>query len=170
MLRALSVVASVVMSAETVIMIAVLPLAGAMAADEFGAGLAAYNAADYGTAVDHWRPLADENDPKAQTALAFLYLRGLGVRQDDVRAADWYRRAAELGRPEAQLFLGSLYYQGRGVPQSFTLAHVWCEIALARGMAPGLACRDAAAERLSTAERREAYRLAAAWLYRHTEK
>ena len=66
-----------------------------------------------------------------------MYLKGLGVRQDDVRAADWYRRAAQLGRPEAQFFLGTLYYLGRGVPQNDQLAHVWCEIALARGMTGG---------------------------------
>jgi hypothetical protein len=137
------------------------------AADDFARGLSAYNGADYESAFDAWYPLADENDPKAQAALAFLYLKGLGVRQDDVRAADWYRRAAQLGRPEAQFFLGSLYYLGRGVPQSDTLAHVWCEIALARGMSQGLNCRDAASARMNAAEVRDAYRMAAEWLERH---
>ena len=137
------------------------------AADQFARGLSAYNAADYRTAFEFWYPLADENDPKAQTALAFLYLKGLGVVQDDVRAADWYRRAARLGRPEAQFFLGTLYYLGRGVPQNDTLAHVWCEIALAGGITAGLDCRDAASERMSRAAVREAYRIAAEWLARH---
>ena len=138
----------------------------AVAGDEFTRGLSAYNAADYQSAFDVWYPLADENDPKAQTAVAFLYLKGLGVRQDDVRAADWYRRAAQRGRPEAQFFLGTLYYLGRGVPQSDQLAHVWCEIALAGGMTAGLDCRDAASARMTRGERREAYRLAARWLER----
>lgn len=137
------------------------------AGDEFAAGLSAYNAADYATAFDTWYPLADENDPKAQTALAFMYLKGLGVVQDDARAADWYRRAAERGQPEAQFFLGTLYYLGRGVPQNDTLAHVWCEIALARGMPQGLDCRDAASARMTRVEVREAYRIAAEWLARH---
>jgi TPR repeat protein len=141
--------------------------APAAAADDFARGLSAYNAADYQSAFETWYPLADENDPKAQTALAFLYLKGLGVRQDDVRAADWYRRAAQLGRPEAQFFLGTLYYLGRGVPQNDTLAHVWCEIALARGMPQGLDCRDAASGRMTAAEVRDAYRTAARWLERH---
>ena len=138
--------------------------APATAGDEFGRGLSAYNAADYQSAFDAWYPLADENDAKAQAAVAFLYLKGLGVRQDDARAADWYRRAAQLGRPEAQFFLGTLYYLGRGVPQNDRLAHVWCEIALARGMTAGLDCRDAAAARMTRAEVREAYRIAAKWL------
>jgi len=137
-------------------------------ADEFARGLSAYNAADYVTAFDAWYPLADENDPKAQAAIAFLYLKGLGVPQDDVRAADWYRRAARLGRPEAQFFLGTLYYLGRGVPQSDQLAHVWCEIALAGGMTAGLDCRDAASARMTRAGVREAYRMAAEWLQRHS--
>lgn len=138
--------------------------AHAAAADEFARGLSAYNAADYQTAFDAWYPLADENDAKAQAALAFLYLKGLGVQQDDVRAADWYRRAAQLGRPEAQFFLGTLYYLGRGVPQNDRLAHVWCEIALAGGITAGLDCRDAASARMTHAEVRAADRTAAEWL------
>jgi len=86
------------------------------------------------------------------------------VRQDDVRAADWYRRAAQRGRPEAQFFLGTLYYLGRGVPQNDQLAHVWCEIALAGGVTAGLDCRDAASARMTRADVREAYRMAAGWL------
>jgi TPR repeat protein len=137
------------------------------AADDFARGLSAYNAADYEAAFDAWYPLADEQDPKAQTAIAFLYLKGLGVRQDDVRAADWYRRAAQHGRPEAQFFLGMLYHLGRGVPQNDRLAHVWCEIALAGGFTAGLECRDAAAARLTRAQIAAASRIAAKWLERH---
>jgi hypothetical protein len=128
----------------------------------FGALLLALPAA-----FDAWYPLADEHDAKAQTAIAFLYLKGLGVRQDDVRAADWYRRAAQLGRPEAQFFLGMLYHLGRGVPQNDRLAHVWCEIALTGGITAGLDCRDAASARLTGAQIRQAYRMAADWLERH---
>jgi TPR repeat protein len=138
----------------------------AAAADDFARGLSAYNAADYETAFDAWYPLAEENDPKAQAAVAFLYLKGLGVRQDDARAADWYRRAAQLGRPEAQFFIGTLYYLGRGVPQNDKLAHVWCEIALAHGIPAGLDCRDAASARMTQGEVRDAYRMAAEWLKR----
>jgi len=142
-----------------------LPVPGA--ADEFARGLSAYNAADYESAFDAWYPLAEESDPKAQTAIAFLYLKGLGVRQDDVRAADWYGRAARLGRPEAQFFLGTLYHLGRGVPQDDRLAHVWCELALAGGVTAGLDCRDAAASRLTRTELRAAERMAAEWLAAH---
>jgi TPR repeat protein len=144
-----------------------LVLAAPAAADDFERGLAAYNAADYQAAFERWYPLAEENDAKAQAALAFLYLKGLGVQQDDVRAADWYRRAAQLGQAEAQFFLGTMYYLGRGVPRNAQLAHVWCEIALAGGISAGLDCRDAASARLAPAEVREAYRMAAEWLERH---
>jgi hypothetical protein len=76
------------------------------------------------------------------------------------------RRAAQLGRTEAQFFLGILYCLGRGVPESDQLAHVWCEIALAGGLAAGLDCRDAASSRMTRGEVREAYRIAARWLER----
>jgi TPR repeat protein len=154
-------------AARALVLAAGLLLASPAAADDFARGLSAYNAADYQSAFDAWYPLADENDANAQTALAFLYLKGLGVRQDDVRAADWYRRAAQLGQPQAQFFLGSLYYLGRGVPQTNQLAHVWCEIALAGGVTAGLDCRDAASARMTRAEVREAYRMAARWLAGH---
>ena len=144
--------------------------AHAAAADEFARGLSAYNAADYESAFDAWYPLAEERDAKAQTAIAFLYLKGLGVRQDDVRAADWYGRAARLGRPEAQFFLGTLYYLGRGVPQNDRLAHVWCELALAGGITAGLDCRDAASARMTRAELRAADRMAAEWLAEHRRR
>jgi TPR repeat protein len=149
-----------------VLVTALLVTAPSVQADEFARGLAAYNAAEYEAAFDAWYPLADEQDPKAQAAIAFLYLKGLGVQQDDVRAADWYRRAAQHGRPEAQFFLGTLYYLGRGVPQDDRLAHVWCEIALAGGMMAGLDCRDAASARMTRAEIDQAYRTAAGWLER----
>jgi TPR repeat protein len=155
-------------TARTLLVLAgALLLAAPAAADDFARGLSAYNAADYAAAFDAWYPLAEEQDAKAQTAIAFLYFKGLGVRQDDVRAADWYRRAAQRGRPEAQFFLGMLYHLGRGVPQNDGLAHVWCEIALAGGFTAGLECRDAASARLTDAEVRQAARTAAQWLERH---
>jgi TPR repeat protein len=152
---------------KALVFVGLLLPAPVAAADEFARGLSAYNAADYEAAFDAWYPLADEQDPKAQTAIAFLYLKGLGVRQDDVRAADWYRQAAEHGRPEAQFFLGMLYHLGRGVPQNDRLAHVWCEVALAGGFTAGLDCRDAASARMTDAEVRQASRMAAQWLQRH---
>jgi TPR repeat protein len=150
--------------------VGLLLAARAAAADDFARGLSAYNAADYRSAFEAWYPLAEENDAKAQTAIAFLYLKGLGVRQDDVRAADWYRRAARLGRPEAQFFLGTLYYLGRGVRQDDQLAHAWCEVALARGITAGLDCRDAASARMSRAEVRAASRMATEWLERSPDR
>ncbi len=145
---------------------ALLVAAPCVLADEFARGLAAYNAAQYEAALDAGYPLADEQDPKAQAAIAFLCLKGMGVKREHVRAADWYRRAAQRGRPEAQFFLGTWYYLGRGVPQHDRLAHVWCEIALAGGITAGLNCRDAASARMTRAEIDQAYRTAAKWLER----
>lgn len=160
-----------IMRAKTCLpVLALLALPLPAAADDFTRGLSAYNAAEYEAAFEAWYPLADENHAKAQAALAFLYLKGLGVVQDDVRAADWYGRAAQLGEPQAQFFLGTLYYLGRGVPQDDLRAHVWCELALGRGVPAGLDCRDAASARMTRTEVREAYRMAARWLERHGER
>ena len=51
----------------------------------------------------------------AQTLLAELLARGLGVRQDFKEAAGWYQLAAEQGDREALYALGRLHIDGRGV-------------------------------------------------------
>jgi TPR repeat protein len=155
--------------AVTVWVLAALSAAVASAQD-FDAGLSAYNAADYQAAIRNWRPLAEGDDPKAQAALAFLYFKGLGMARDGQRAAYWYRRAAEQGQPEAQFFLGTLYFLGNGVPQDYVRAHMWCEVALARGIPQGLDCRDAASRAMTPGQVREAFDRAAEWLRHFARK
>lgn len=133
------------------------------AAQDFDAGLSAYGAAEYDVAFAEWLPLALQGDHRAQSSLGFLYLKGLGVDQDDALAASWYRRAAEGGRPEAQFFLGTLYFLGRGVRQDFVEAHLWCELALSNGMTEGLDCMSDAALHLTPAQRTEADRRLVEW-------
>lgn len=48
-------------------------------------------------------PRAESGEPAAQTLLAELYDRGLGVARDQKKAAIWYRFAAKTGNREAQL-------------------------------------------------------------------
>src|SRR5262249_3908986 len=45
--------------------------------------------------------VTDAADPKAMTLLGELYANGLGVAQDDQRAAEWYRLAAARGDSNA---------------------------------------------------------------------
>jgi uncharacterized protein len=127
--------------------------------DDFRAGLSAFNVGDYATALELWRPLAEQQDPRSEAGLGFMYHRGLGLQIDDAKAALWLTRAAEHGQPEGQLMLGLLYYYGRGVPQSYVRSYAWCELAESDGDAEATPCREAALEAMSDADRKEAFRL-----------
>ena len=51
------------------------------------------------------RRVDEKSDPKAMTLLGELYADGLGVPNDDKKAADWYRLAAARGDREAMFAL-----------------------------------------------------------------
>src|SRR5712691_13359822 len=127
--------------------------------DDFRRGLTAFNAGDYETALQVWRPLAEKNEPRSQAGIGFMYHRGMGVGADDREAAKWLLRAAERGQAEGQLMLGILFYYGRGVPQSHVQAYAWCELAETNGNADATLCRDAALESIPDADRERAFRL-----------
>ena len=58
-------------------------------------GLNAYREQDYATALEVWRPLAEQGVAPAQYRLGTLYAEGKGVEQSDTTAAAWYHRAAD---------------------------------------------------------------------------
>lgn len=66
----------------------------------------------YKTALNLATPLALGGDPAAQTLLAEIYSRGLGVRQDVVKAMEWYEKAAEQKVPEALFQLAMILLDG----------------------------------------------------------
>jgi uncharacterized protein len=102
-----------------------LALFGVAAADPFEDGRAAAGRGDYATAIQLWRPLADNSDAKAQTALGNAYLSGQGVPQDYTQAVAWLRKGADQGDAGAELLLGGMYANGRGVPQDYAQAAAW---------------------------------------------
>lgn len=59
---------------------------GPAAAQDFDAGLRAYTSGDYATALQEWRPLAEQGNASAQIVLGFMYDQGRGVAQDYVEA------------------------------------------------------------------------------------
>jgi TPR repeat protein len=134
-----------------------------VAAQDFDDGLSAYNVADYATAYRIWWPLSERGDPKSQSALGYLYYKGLGRPSDPQAASLWFRRAAERGQPTAQFFLGTLYLDGRGVTQDYTKAHMWCELAVTGGFEAGLACRDQAGLYMSTEDFARSSRMVVEW-------
>ena len=51
---------------------------------------------NYAEAARWYQQAADRGSVEAMRKLAFCYTRGMGVDQDDIRAASWFRKAAEL--------------------------------------------------------------------------
>ena len=102
-------------------------------AQDYQKGYDAYQAGDYATALQEWRPLAEQGNATAQFNLGFMYYNGKGVPQDYAEAFKWWRLAAEQGDAIAQSNLGSLYEYGQGVPQDNVMAHMWYNLAAANG-------------------------------------
>lgn len=90
---------------------------------------------DYAAALLLIQPQAEQGDRLAQTNLAHLFRRGLGMPLDHAAAAHWYRKAAEQGDAVAQNALGSLYGAGLGVAQDHAQAVIWYRRAAEQGAA-----------------------------------
>ena len=92
---------------------------------DFQAGLDAYEAGDYETALKIYRAAAKQGDVEAQSNLGRMYKLGKGVTQDYKEAMKWYRLAAEQGNVGAQSNLGWMYLKGQGVTKNLVIAHMW---------------------------------------------
>lgn len=64
---------------------------------------------------------------QARLNLGIAYITGVGVEQDDARAAAWFARAAGQGFDTARYNLGLCYETGRGVEQDVDEAIEWDE-------------------------------------------
>jgi TPR repeat protein len=69
-------------------------------AGPFEDGVTAYDRNDYSTAMRHWRPLADQGNPAAQSNLALMYFKGQGVSKDLAQAYMWASLSAARGHQE----------------------------------------------------------------------
>src|SRR5690606_27955779 len=67
------------------------------------------------TALELALPRAEKGDAAAQTLIAEIYAKGLGVGQNMERAAGWYQLASRNGDMLATFELGMLYQEGAGV-------------------------------------------------------
>jgi TPR repeat protein len=145
-------------------------LAGAAGAGPLDDARAADRRGDYATEFRLLRPLAEQGNAEAQTALGDMYAGGRGVPQDYVEAVKWFRRAAEQGfAADAQDSLARMYVQGQGVPKDYVQAHMWFNLAASR-FSGGVghlnidaAARDNLAEKMTPPQIAEAQRLAREW-------
>jgi hypothetical protein len=130
-------------------------------------GIAAYNRADYVTAMRHFLPLAERGNARAQAYLGFMYSTGRGVPKNYVAAALWTERAAQQGDVAAQYQLGLMYDKGHGVPLDFVEAYKWFNLSSAdsrsRGREFGARLREAVATKLTHEELAEAQYRSTAW-------
>ena len=82
-----------------------------------GGEYVAYDRADLKSSLAIWMETAQAGDAEAQTNVAEIYERGLGVEPNHEMAVLWYQKAADQGYSRALFNLGTLYEQGLGVPQ-----------------------------------------------------
>lgn len=114
---------------------------------------AAYENADFATALKIWTPLAEQGDAAAQSNLGVLYHQGQGVTQDYNTAVKWYTRAAEQGDADAQSNLGIMFENGSGVLQDYVKAHMWYNIAAIDGSSKEAASnREDIAQKMTSAQ------------------
>jgi len=77
--------------------------------------------------------VADDNDVKAMTLLGELYADGLGVAQDDKKAAEWYKFAAARGDSNAMFALAMFALNGRTGPRDRQASTQWLAAAAKLG-------------------------------------
>ena len=86
---------------------------------DWDAGVDAYDAGDYETALKEFKAAAEQGDVKAQNNLGYMYAHGHGVTQDYKEAVKWYRLAAFQWEAHGQFNLGRMYHTGQGVTQDY---------------------------------------------------
>jgi uncharacterized protein len=112
-----------------------LPAFTQVTSQDFDKGIEAYKAGDYATALQEFKPLAEQGNAKAQYFLGGMYVNGNGVPQDATEAVKWFRLSAEQGNAGAQAFLGTLYEFGNGVLQDYAEAIKWFRLSAVQGNA-----------------------------------
>ncbi|RZN74027.1 tetratricopeptide repeat protein, partial [Avibacterium paragallinarum] len=100
---------------------------------QFQQGLEAAERGNFATALQLWKPLAEQGNASAQSNLALMYRKGQGVKQDYFQAVKWYQKAAEQGNADAQFNLALMYKNGQGVKQDDFQAVKWYQKAAEQG-------------------------------------
>lgn len=115
-----------------------LPSADTIDPKRFGARPAdaaygAYQRGLYKTAYNLAMERAKNGDPAAETLVAEILSRGLGVPLNAAEAAKWYQRAAEQGVPEAQFQYALMLLDGRFVKKDEKEAYALMQAAAEAG-------------------------------------
>ena len=100
---------------------------------DFTAGLKAYDAGDFKTAMKEWLPLAQAGDAEAQFRVGRLYDVGEGVPRNAEKAISWYQKSAEQKNLNAAFNLGSIFYEGTLVKKNYAKAYKYWRLAAETG-------------------------------------
>ena len=113
----------------------VLASALTVRAASFEDAVAAYQRADYASAMRIWHELGEAGDVRAIYNLGVLFDLGQGVTPDPARAAIYFQHAAQAGHVRAMSNYGRLLEQGRGVQKNEEQAAYWFQKAAEGGLA-----------------------------------
>lgn len=81
-------------------------------------GKAAFERANYPTALRELQPFAEQGNAYAQSRLGTMHLGGLGVPHNPDEALKWLRKAADQGDAQAQGWLGFMVVRGVGIARN----------------------------------------------------
>ncbi len=84
-------------------------------------------------------------------------------RGDYDAALKEFRPLAEQGDAFVQFNLGVMYIKGQGVPQDYVLAHMWMNLAAAKGVKKAVKGRDLLEKFMNLDQLAEAQRLVREW-------
>lgn len=110
----------------------------------FGNAVAYVRTPNIDKAKGWYEKSAAQGDPRAQYALAYLYMnhgREMGELTEEERiakAVDLFNAAAAKGEPHAQFALGRMYYEGMLQSPENSTAEQWLTKAAVQGNAPAL--------------------------------
>jgi len=96
-------------------------------------GKEAYRRGDYRSAMEAWRPLAEQGDAEAIALIGLLYHLGEGVPQDYEIAASLLRSAAEKGDAFAAYMVGDAFNRGEGRQFDPAAAAKWFKVSAEKG-------------------------------------
>jgi len=120
-------------------LIAAALLALALAAParaDLAAGLAAYDAENWETALRELLPEAEAGNAEAQYRVGRIYRRGLSVPVNVDLALKWYEAGAINGSNKAMHGLALMHDIGEQVPKDLGHAECWYRLAAERGHSP----------------------------------
>ena len=106
-----------------------------VAAQDLMEGYDAFETGDYATALQEWRPLAEQGDADAQFILGGMYLNGRGVPQDYDEAVKWYRLATKQWDADRQWIFSHKQHDGDGALKKNADTVEWYRLAAEKGNA-----------------------------------